>query len=77
MPTYIVKTSNLRINKKKKNILAKVITEPHKKQLVRIFILLRLFFKKIIRIIILWVAKLLKVNKFLYMEKYVLEGAIK
>ena len=31
MPTYIVKTSNLRINKKKKNILAKVITEAHKK----------------------------------------------
>ena len=67
MPTYILKTSNLKLNVKKKNKIAKEITKEHNKITGANSYFDKLFSKKILKKITLWVVKLSMINKFFCM----------
>ena len=69
MPTYTVITSNLELDESKKKSIAEGIQKFIAKLLEQIHILHKSFLMKLKRIVTLWGAKLLRMNKFILMAK--------
>ena len=69
MPTYTVITSNLELDESKKKSIAEGITKIHSKTTGANTYFAQVFFMKLKRIVILWGAKLLRMNKFILMAK--------
>ena len=69
MPTYTVITSNLELDESKKKSIAEGITKIHSKTTGANTYLHKSFLMKLKRIVTLWGAKLLRMNKFILMAK--------
>ena len=70
MSTYVVKSSNINLNKNKKNNLAKGITRVHNKITGANSYFAQVIFEDTKKTVTLWEVRLLKINKYFYMEKY-------
>ena len=70
MPTYIVKTSNFKLKTEKKKEIARAITKTHNKITGANFYFAQVIFEETKKTVTLWEVRLLKINKYFYMEKY-------